>query len=395
MALAPRRISRLLGVLCLPAVTAAAQSTCRTPFADSVARRELATLQRVAGASVWDDYRLARHPLLLVADSAYRGAAGTPVCAAIWRADAPLEIVELPARPRLSTPLYGMIGLDPPGPGGHDAAQAQALTQDLHPATATALRSRGITRVVVLPFPMDFSRLGALGAALRQAGRDGAVMQADFAVHESFHLHVQFPAWLDQHRAYAWPAWDRQPDRTEMRDRCYAGTPEIASMLKAEHAALLAAYDLLDSASTARGRDTVIARARRFVELRTARRRHLDTVRVAQGERRISCALAEDIMELEEGVAQWIGHATAVRSGLASRAEKRGSYGLLQPEAFYQFGPLQLWVLDWLIGAEGMRDFTASLARSDSPEGPNGGLFARFDHRTRQASGGGSLRDGR
>jgi hypothetical protein len=314
--------------------------------------------------------------LLLVADSTFRGDAATPVCAAIWRAastilDATdvarlprLDVIELAERPRLSTPMYGMISL---APAPRDSASAAlAATLATHPATAALLQARGIERVVVLPVPVDFDRLGALGAALRQAGVDPTRMQADFAVHEGFHLHVQFPAWLSQPPLYAWPSWDRQPDRQELRERCYAGSPAIQAALGDEHAALLAAFDALDAADRRAGRDSALAHSRRFVELRAIRRSITDTVTVAQGDRRIPCALAEDLLELEEGVPQWVGHATTVRAGMSTRAGKRGSYAQLQPEAFYQFGPLQLWVLEGLDPAV-LRDLTEKIARSSSP----------------------------
>lgn len=341
--------------------------------------RTLAALERVATVPVWDDYLLSRHPLLLVADSSHRGSPATPVCAAVWRTGRLLELIELAALPRLSTPLYGMLSLDPAGARGH-AGMSTALTtsEELDAGDLAHFRRLGLTRAVILPFPMDFGRLGALGAALRQARADGAMMLADLAVHESFHLQAQFPTWLDQRPTYAWPAWDRQPDRRELRERCYAGPPEISSALRAEHAALLAAFDALDSLEVPDGRERVLHHARQFVELRNARRGLLDSMTVAREGERISCALAEDLMELEEGATQWIGHATTVRAGMTTRKGKRGSYAQPQPDAFYQFGPLQLWVLDGLLGAESVRALTASLARSTGAEGETGGLFARF-----------------
>jgi hypothetical protein len=209
-------------------------------------------------------------------------------------------------------------------------------------------------------------------------------MLADLAVHESFHLHVQFPAWLDQPTSYAWPVWDSQPNRQELRERCYEGGPAVIAAARAEHNALLAAFDALDSVGAPAGRAAVLAHARRFSSLRSARRALLDSVTVTRDGAHISCSLAEDLMEIEEGVTQWIGHATLVRAGVATRASRRRSYTQLQPEAFYQFGPLQLWVLDALIGPDEMRRLTSSMARSRQPAGANGGLFARFDHLTRQ-----------
>lgn len=362
---------------------AEAQRPCSAAFADSLSVRTIRTFERVAAVPpVWDDYTLARHPLLLLADSTFRGRAETPVCAAIWRSGRPLEMIELAARPPFSSPIYGMIDSDPIGSGAtEDARDLSVVRRPAPEAVVAGLRGRGITRVVVLNVPMHLGTLGRLGEVLRQAGADLALMQADLAVHESFHLHSQFPTWLHQERAYSWPAWDHQPDRAELRQRCYAGSPGLARALEAELQALVAAYDAVAVDSARRDVALGLGHARRFVELRRARRALQDTMTVARGSARISCELAEDVMELEEGTSQWIGHATTVHAGLTTTAELRGRYAGQNPEVFYQLGPLQLWVLNALLGGDEVRRITASIARSTGPEG---GLFAEFEQRTRQ-----------
>jgi hypothetical protein len=373
----------LIATLATPLAFAGAQSTCRGAFRDSLSASTLRALERAAAVPpVWDDYEFRRHPLLLLADSAYRGEPATPVCAAIWRSGAPLEIIELAARPPFSTPLYGMINGDPIGPGAIEGASELGVASRRAPsAVVAALRERGVARVVVLDVPLHLGRLGRLGEMLAAANADPARIQADLAVHESFHLHSQFPTWLDQTRAYAWPAWDRQPDRAELRERCYAGSPELSAAVRAELQALVAAYDAVSLDSTRRDVELGLRHARRFVELRTARRALQDTITVSQGRRRISCALAEDLMELEEGTTQWIGHATSLSAGLTTAARLRGPYAGTQPELFYQTGPLQLWVLDGLLGRDALRRITTAIAHSTSAEG--GAVYAQFEARIR------------
>ncbi|HEX6372275.1 MAG TPA: hypothetical protein VF006_25375 [Longimicrobium sp.] len=369
---------------------AEAQRPCSAAFADSLSIRTLRAFERVAAVPpVWDDYTLARHPLLLLADSTFRGRAETPVCAAIWRSGTPLEVVELAARPPFSSPIYGMIDSDPAGSGAtEDSRHLFVARRPAPPAVVAKLRARGITRVVALNVPMNVGGLGRLGEMLREANADLALMQADLAVHESFHLHSQFPTWLDQERAYRWPAWDHQPDRAELGERCYAGSPELARALEAERRALVAAYDAVSADSSRRDAALGLHHALRFVELRRARRALQDTTTVAQGSRRISCGLGEDIMELEEGTSWWIGHATTVRAGLTTPAELRGRYAGQNPEVFYQTGALQLWILEGLLGGDEVRRITASIARSTGADGPAGGLFAQFEDRTRQLAAG-------
>lgn len=369
-----------LTYLCALAAPVAAQTPCARAFTDSLAQRDLAALERVAAVPpVWDTYSVANHALLLVADSAHRGSQATPVCAAIWRADRDLEIVELARRPRLSTPLYGMVSLEPVGQATHEWAAPLAARLAPDSVLRHRLASRQIDRAIVLPFPMDFARLGAMGAAMQQAGINPALLQADFAVHEGYHLHVQFPAWLGQGGIYAWPSWDRQPDRQQLRERCYAGSPAITDAVRREHAALLLAFDGLDSLDAGwLPRSAISERAARFVTLRGERYALLDSVRVEIEGRPATCAEAEDVMELQEGTSQWVGHATTVRAGLVTRSGKRGSYARPQPEAFYQFGPLQLWIMDALLTDDAMRDVTARMARSTSQDSPEGSVFRQF-----------------
>jgi hypothetical protein len=199
-------------------------------------------------------------------------------------------------------------------------------------------------------------------------------------VHESFHLHSQFPIWLDQARTYTWPAWDLQPDRTELRERCYAGSPKLTAALDTELQALVAAFDALMAPAAPPDTAAALRYARSFIRLRSARRTLQDTMTVAQGSRRISCGFAEDLMELEEGATQWLGHATTVRAGLTTTATFRGSYAGTQPERFYQSGQLQLWILDGLLRHEALRQITMGIARSAGPNGPTGGVFAQFQY---------------
>jgi hypothetical protein len=365
---------------------AEAQSTCAGAFSDSLSQHTLRAFELAADVPpVWDDYRFSRHPLLLLADSTHRGRPATPVCAAIWRSDTPLEVIELAARPAFSTPLYGMINADPIGPGAvAGASDLGGTTRRASPAVATALRARGVTRVVALNVPLRFGSLGRLGEMLQSANADPARIQADLAVHESFHLQVQFPTWLDQPRTYAWPAWDVQPDRAELRQRCYAGSQELIAAMESEVGALLAAYDAVHADPATRDSALGLREALRFVELRLARRALQDTITVSRPDRRISCGAAEDLMELEEGATQWIGHATSLRAGLTTRATLRRIYAAAQAEKFYQLGPLQFWVLDGLLGTDAVRQITASIARSTGPDGPAGGVHAQFEYQIRR-----------
>lgn len=158
-----------------------------------------------------------------------------------------------------------------------------------------------------------------------------------------------------------------------------AGSADLTSAFDEEHRALVAAFDALYGA--ARDSSAGLCHARRAVDLRAERRKVQDTITIAQGEQRVSCARAEDLLELEEGLVQWIGHATTQSAGLTTMATHRGAYAGSQPEKFYQTGPLQLWILEGLLGRDTIRRMTSELARAASPD--SGSVFGLFDRHTR------------
>ncbi|MEZ4456082.1 MAG: hypothetical protein R2882_05965 [Gemmatimonadales bacterium] len=219
----------------------AAQSACAAARDDARVTAIADFLDRIAAtAPVWDDFSPANEPVILAIDTmSFRGGAATPACTLVWRARAGLELVELTRLPPLSTPLYGFADLTRPGPRADATADGSMRRSRQLPAEdQERLRAAGVARAAVLPVPLDLSRLGQFGEMLKRAKVDPGLIQAELAVHEGFHLHVQFPAWLDQERRYAWPAWDVQPDRNAMRTACYAGSPEISAAFAREVDAL-------------------------------------------------------------------------------------------------------------------------------------------------------------
>jgi hypothetical protein len=239
-----------------------------------------------------------------------------------------------------------------------------------------ALAARGESRVILLDVPLVYADLGQIGALLERVAPPPTVLQAQLALHESYHLHSQFPTFFDQPARYAWPAWDRQADRTGLTTSCYEGSPEIVAAHAVEMTHLLDAWDHLwtpagDVADPAAAREDAAA----YGASRRARYALLDGVTVPTGTGPASCAVAEDIMELEEGSASWVSSVTATRAGVMTIEQVRASYGQPLNPAFYHTGSFQLWVLDGLLGADAVRAVTSDITQSDRPEG---GIFGRF-----------------
>ncbi len=350
---------------------------CAAAFRDSASVRLIAALDQLAAVPpVWDTYTLARYPVLLLASPAHRGPSPAARCVGIWRHGRAMEQFVADSVPAFSTPLYGMVNLDSVGPDvPRDMVRGTASMRTVSRVLAVELRDHDVARAVVLATPLDFTRLGQLGKALRTQGADPARLQGYLAVHESFHLHTQFPLWLRQAHDHPWPEWDRQPDRAALAARCYHATSAAGADPSVEHAALLAAFDALWTPERLPRRDEALAHARRFSAARRARYARLANVQVPRDSAGISCRDAEDVMELEEGAPQWIAHATAVRAGLTSITQTRAGYERLQAQAFYQLGALQLWVLEGVLGQVQMRQLTGDLARSSSPRD---GIFGRL-----------------
>lgn len=343
---------------------------CATAANDTSVQRLLHTLGAVAQAPpAWVDYSVGRHPLLLWLRRA-EGTAPGRACLALWRHGTALTAISVDSAPPLATPLYGLIDTDPVGPRATPGVLAslgklQHVSAELH----RVLASHRATRVVVLPQPLRFEDLGAFGKVMQQQGADPVMLQLYLAVHEGFHLHSQVPTWLDQPRRYAWPAWDHQPARRQLVASCYAGADSIAQLVRQEQSELRMAWTkLMPDAGGRVDRDGAREHARRFVATRGARYRVLRDVRIEQDTARVSCAVGEAIMELEEGAPQWIAHTAMVRAGVQTVQQMRRSYVQPQADMFYQLGAMQLWILEAWRGPAEMRRLTARLGAAPRPD---------------------------
>ncbi|MEW5917192.1 MAG: hypothetical protein AB1762_12340 [Gemmatimonadota bacterium] len=361
-----------LSLLLLLAVSSLQAQPC-PPTRPQEVRDLLAALDASAAVgAVWSDYTVANHPVVLLSQSSDLTARA---CATIWRHRKPPQEVVLSSGMRLSTPLYAMWNGDSVGrnPNKFNAGIVTTF-RAVPPELETALRRDGDTRVVIVPSPLRLEDLGNFGRALQSMNVRVVPMLTQLAIHESYHLHVQMPTWLDQTRRYEWPTWDMQPDRKALVERCYAPAGgAVNDALKKEIAALDRAWHLLmgtrDSATDAQA----LGAAREFIAARRERYGLLKDVTVpVTPEVSISCERADDVLELQEGSAQWIGFVTTVRAGVANAQVGRSN------EAFYTTGPYQLWILERLIGADSMRALTRDIAQSTEPSGPTGAVFGRF-----------------
>jgi hypothetical protein len=258
----------------------------------------------------------------------------------------------LTTAPRLDTPLYGFYRPD------KAAEQPQQLRNQLEAA--------GIREAVILPLD------GAARLGLSMTSQSWFI---DMALHEAFHLLVQFPARSGAGAADQWPSWTvPQPDRTQLAARCYGSVNPKEQRLGPERAALLAAAM---SAATGGPLESVRRDTGAFVAERRRRWSDLSGIQVASedGGASRSCADGEAIMELNEGVPTFVAWLTARSLGVIDDNRLRAQFNVQQRDVFYTTGMMQLVVLQRLLGAR----FTAATERLASPASSAGGIFSMLE----------------
>lgn len=304
--------------------------------------------------SIWGGYALA--------DGAYVVDAGPPdspeaggSCLGLWRAGRAIAFTHVDDELSLLTPLYGYY-FDADWQGAPDEPYLERAAQP--PAIRAWLEGHGVESAVVMPvrvedFPFELP----------------ALVKAQLAIHEGFHVRVQAPRWFAS--AGAWPVWDLQPDRAGI-SACYTATDGVAAALESERESLVRLVEaLLD------GKRANACRAgAEFLERRAERYALLSDVTVALGDSTPgSCRQAEALMELEEGTADYASWTALYDLGLASREELIRRYRATQDELFYLTGALQLHAIQ-LMDPDDMLAITREINASPGPE--SGSITAVF-----------------
>jgi hypothetical protein len=275
-------------------------------------------------------------------------------CGVLW-SNARTRILALPREPRLSTPMYGFhFGRL----SGTDRALRDGWTQP--DEIVRVLSDAGADRAVLVPVAPNIKLPFEISDA----------QLFDLALHEAFHVTAQAPAWLGARGEHAWPAWDRpQPDRRALGSTCYqapAGMTDRSSLERAA-AAVLDHRDV----------PAVCAEATAFIAARRARWANLaaSTVAAVEGPA-MSCEQAEAIMELDEGVADFVAWMTALESGNVTARRVKQRFAADQADVFYLTGAMQLVVLRRLAGSA-FADITRDIATSSTWQ--SGNIFGRLE----------------
>jgi len=292
---------------------------------------------------IWTDYD--------IGDGAYALYTPAPdssgVCIGLWKDGQAVSFTRLDEQPKLLTPLYGYY-FRSDWYGGPDADMLRHSEQPA--AVRTWLESTGVPTAIVMPvtvpeFPFKLP----------------ALKKAQLAIHEAFHVNVQAPRWYAS--TGNWPAWDQQPDRAGVQT-CYAANDAVAAALEAEREQLVALIESLMDGDSTRACEA----CRAFLAKRMERYAMLSDVRVMRADSTPgTCAEAEAIMELEEGMADYGSWTVLYDVGVASRKDLIDRYRAMQSDMYYLTGNMEMHAVQ-LIQPDSMADIMREIAQSTGPD---------------------------
>jgi hypothetical protein len=318
---------------------------------------------------LWTTYRAERHPVVLLGPAH----PAAPRCALVQAGGREVARAALDESVTVQAGIFGFYAAAAPGPRALPEMVGLGAVMRAAPAGLRALLARhALDRAMLQRVDFDPALLTALGVDPLRYVDTREVLSFLWIVHETFHLHAQFPTWLDQPTAYAWPAWDRQPDRAATVKTCYGGAD--GRQVGAERSALRAAFEALHLRGD---RSAGCAAARSFVALRENRYQANAASRVASGAGAVSCEVAEAVMELEEGVPDYVARGTALALGLLSAERMLYAYDHPMTPLFYGFGGFELLVIRRLLGAAAMPALTERIAASTDHRGGVFGTLTR------------------
>jgi hypothetical protein len=278
-------------------------------------------------------------------------------CAALWRAGAVTAVFELSTEPELSTALYGFVFPD-------DAANKGVLSSFRQPPELRRqLEALGVQQAILLPIDGD-QRL-----KLTLSSQE----LFDMAVHEGFHAYAQFPTWGNFDSPHRWPAWSTpQPNRLVLATRCYGSSDPLEPRLTEERNALVRAAM---TAVTGGPVETICGDAKAFIAERQSRWSKLASISVPAeaGNKEMSCGEAEAIMELNEGVADFVSWLTAHQIGVVQDEQLRRRFTAGLRDLSYVTASMQLVVLRRLL-EDGFLDATSRVSTSTSWD--SGSIFS-------------------
>lgn len=184
-------------------------------------------------------------------------------------------------------------------------------------------------------------------------------------VHEGFHLFYQRRSNVDPSSNLLWPIWLEHPQQEKVVENCYH-KPKIINQYYKEANALTRSAKLM---YIIKDKIAAIEAAKDFISFRDERYEKIKTnnfrVPLMQGSSSISCRLAEDSLEIDEGVTNFIGTQTTLDLNLITDFQFIEYSNLLDFNPyFYSAAQLQLYLLSNLVPEITFNDIKSRLSSS-------------------------------
>lgn len=266
---------------------------------------------------VWPAYRLGDGAVVLHAGNTDDDQA----CLGLWKHGKILAYAAMEETPKLATPLYGYyLNFGTP----EDTTMLPLSTLSKQPeAISQWLDEHSIDSAVLMP--VDFPKFPF---------KIPTLMKVQTAIHEAFHVDVMIRYWFTG--TGHWPAWDKQPDRSSLQN-CYAASDTAKEAIRSEQLLLANLVQALVAEENAQACDLGSS----FLESRANRYDLLADVTVPRYDGTPgSCQEAENIMELEEGLADYASWTMLYDIGTASWEDLHRRYQAIQKEPFYLTGAM-------------------------------------------------------
>ena len=329
---------------------------CDSLWAASAAKEFVSVLAEATGTDhlVWPGYRLG--------DASYVLNAGQPddstYCLGLWRQGEPLSYLCARDVPNMLTPLYSYY-LNYEQPSEIDSKYVE--TYQNAPDFTAWMNQHQIETAVYMP--TDFPKFPF---------KIPAKTKVQLAIHEAFHIEVMLRKWYTGQGF--WPSWDQQPDRLGVQN-CYTLNESAQDLIEKEQELLaLLIESLLDHKSA-----DAIRLAEEFIGTRQRRFDLLKDVKVQLHDGEYgSCADAEALMEIEEGIADYASWVIMYDIDIADRTELLRRYRAQQKDLFYLTGCMLLHA-SLLMNEGGDQEIISKLVTA--PSLMDGNLFQIFQYK--------------
>ncbi|MGE0631993.1 MAG: hypothetical protein AB7O96_06270 [Pseudobdellovibrionaceae bacterium] len=308
------------------------------------AEKTIRFLKRLTNTQIWTNYRPTEQIYILAKPSSH------PRCVLVIESGHIIAtlITEYELTPFMFTPyISGNEQLDP-----------------VDPAIAKFLETIRHRMAMLYDLDFDMTKLDPDNRTEEDIAQNGLASQwQETLVHEAVHIYIQADT------KFAWPGWasESKTERDKINPTCYRPNAEIEALSKQERSSLLLAYQL---AAQNRQHKAAHKEIKNFIQLRTSR-----YLKLQSG---FNCQESENIMELYEGVAEYIGVASALAAGSKSIIDVqnyiRYNNKFEESDFFYRTALLQLLLIKEFYPDQFIA-ITQSLSTSSSPEF---GIFYEF-----------------